>query len=134
VREEGMRSNKIKTTILLVLCLLLSISTAHAQAFETTISDILANPDKYDHEMVQVEGKVIAPKFNTSQTGNPYTTFKLSNASGRTLNVFDYGTLSIKEGDIVRVCGSYRKFEFAMPRYTIYYEIDASWGSVARIK
>jgi hypothetical protein len=129
-----MRSNKIKTTILLVLCLLLTISTVHAQTFETTISDILANPDKYDHEMVQVEGKVIAPKFNTSTKGNPYTTFKLSDAAGRTLNVFDSGTLSIKEGDIVRVCGSYRKFEFAMRQYTFCYEIDASWGSVARIR
>ena len=129
-----MTSNKIKTAILLVICLLLIISTANAQAIKTTISDILSNPDRYDGKIVQVEGKVIAPKFKTSKKGNPYTTFKVGETSSRTVNVFTFGTLSIKEADIVRVSGSYPKSKFVMPRYTFYNEIDASNGSVEKIR
>lgn len=85
--------NKKVLSVLTIACLLLIPLLVNAQAVKTTVSDILANPDKYDGKMVQVEGKVLSPKFKTSKKGNPYTTFKVSDA-GNTLSVFSFGTLS----------------------------------------
>jgi len=82
--------------------------------------------------MVQVEGKVISTKFKTSKKGNPYTTFDLSDA-GNTLTVFSFGTLSIEEGNKIRVMGRYQKVK-QVGRYTFYNEIDASEGSVEKAK
>jgi DNA polymerase III alpha subunit (gram-positive type) len=127
--------NKIVTLFFgsAIISLLLIPLIANAQAIKTTVKNILANPDKYDEKIVQVQGKVVSPKFKTSKKGNPYTTFKLTD-EGSTLSVFSFGTLSIKEGNIVRVSGIYQQSKFVMPRYTFYNEIDASGGSVEKVR
>lgn len=129
-----MRANKIALlfTTLAIVCLLLIPSITIAQAIKTTVGDILTNPDKYDGKMVQVEGKVASPNFKTSKRGNPYTTFKLTDA-GNTLTVFSFGTLSIREDGKVRVMGRYQKVK-QVGRYTFYNEIDSSGGSVEKVK
>lgn len=129
-----MKPNKTKVALLLtvIVCLSLIPLIANAQAIKTTVSDILSNPDKYDGKMVQVEGKVLSTKFKTSKKGNPYTTFKLSDAVD-TLTVFSFGTLSVDEGNKVRVMGRYQKVK-QVGRYAFYNEIDASEGSVERVK
>lgn len=131
-----MRSYKTKIALLLtgsaIACLLLIPLIANAQAVKTTVGDVLSNPDKYDGKMVQVEGKAVYPKFKVSKKGKPYTIFKLKDADN-TLTVFSFGTLSIKEGNKVRVMGRYQKVK-QVGRYTFYNEIDASDGSVERVK
>jgi len=81
---------------------------AQAQAIQTTVADILVNPDKYDGMMVQIQGWVSSLQFNASRAG-PYTTFELGNQSGRALSLVNLGILPIKEGDFVSVTVRYNK-------------------------
>ena len=133
-----MRINKARICSLLIIFIgiyLLSLpTTAPGQAIKTTPTEILQSADKYDGKMVQVEGKVVAPNFRTSKKGNAYTTFKVTDSQKSTLSVFSFGTLPIKEGDTVKVMGRFQKVKQVPPRYTFYNEIDASGGSVERIK
>jgi len=105
-----------------------------AQALKTSASEILSNPAKYDGKTVKVEGRVQSLKFNTSKKGNAYTTFIVVDHSNNSLNVFSFGTLSIKRGDLVIVTGLYQKVKHVPPRFTFPNEIDASNGSVERIR
>ena len=114
-----------------ILCLLIITSVANPQAIKATVGDILSNPDQYDGKIVQVEAKVFLPHFKTSKKGNAYTTFKLE-GDGQFVSVFSFGTLSIKEGDSVRVIGTYQKVK-KVGRYTFNNEIDASNGSVEKM-
>jgi hypothetical protein len=133
-----MRIKKIQICSLLftfaIIYLLFIPTTGHGQAIKTTPTEILQSPDKYDGKMVQVEGKVIAPNFRTSKKGNAYTTFKLNDSQKNTLSVFSFGTLTIKEGDTVKVIGRFQKVKHVPPRFTFYNEIDTTGGSVERIK
>jgi len=133
-----MRTNKTKIFSLLITLIaiyLLSIPTgAPGQAIKTTPAEILQSADKYDGKMVQVEGQVVSPNFRTSKRGNAYTTFKVTDSQKSTLSVFSFGTLTIKEGDTVKVMGRFQKVKHVPPRYTFYNEIDASEGGVERIK
>jgi len=124
--------NKVVTASIVVYLLFFPL-ILYAQAIKTTVSDILLNPDRYDRKIVQVEGKVLSLKFKVSKRGNPYTTFKLKDASGSTLTVFSFGALPIKEGDLVRVRGKYQKVKYVGP-YVFYDEIDASEGNVEKVK
>lgn len=133
-----MGTNKTKICSLLmtfaIICLLFIPTTAPGQAIKTTPTEILQSADKYDGKMVQVEGKVVLANFRTSKKGNAYTTFKVTDSQNNTLSVFSFGTLTIKEGDTVKVMGRYQKVKHVPPRYTFYNEINASEGSVERIK
>jgi len=59
--------------------------------------------------MVQVEGKAINPNFTTSKQGFVYTTFKVTDSQNSALSVSIYGTLSVKQGDKVRIMGTFHK-------------------------
>jgi len=133
-----MRIHKTKICSLLIVFsityLLFIPTTAPGQAIKTTPTEILQSADKYDGKMVQVEGKVVSPNFKTSKKGNAYTTFKVTDSQNSTLSVFSFGTLTIKEGDTVKVTGRFQKVKKVPPRYTFHNEIDASEGSVEPIK
>jgi cytochrome c-type biogenesis protein CcmE len=133
-----MKRNKVTICSMLfvfaLLCLLFIPAIVKGQAIKSTPTEILQSPDKYDGKMVQVEGKVIAPNFKTSKKGNAYTTFKVTDPQDNTLSVFSFGTLQIEQGETVKVMGRFQKVKQVPPRYTFYNEIDASGGSVEKIK
>ena len=85
---------------------------------KTTVEDILANPDQYDRETVQVVGWVSSLQVNHSRIG-PYTTFKIGNQSGKTLSFVSLGFLPIKEGDFVIVTARYKKSDSLSWIYSI---------------
>ncbi len=85
---------------------------------KTTVADILANPDKYDGKILQVEGWVSSLRFNASRVG-PYTTFKMGNQSGKALSLVSLGILPIKEGDFVIVTARYNKSDSLIWIYSI---------------
>jgi hypothetical protein len=122
--------NKIVSLLIgsAIFCLLFIPSITDAQAIKTTVKNIFSNPDRYDGKMVQVEGKVLSLKSKISKRGNPYTTLKITQADN-SLSVFSFGTLSVKDGDSVKVMGRYQRVK-QVGRYTFYNEIDASQGSV----
>jgi hypothetical protein len=93
-------------------------------ATETTIEKTLTNKDSFDGKEVSVSGIVSKIKFRTSKGGNEYTTFSLIESSGESIRVFTWGRPKIKEGQKVKVTGTYRKVK-KMRRYTFYNEIEA---------
>jgi len=104
-----------------ILILLRSISLA---CESTTVSIIVADTHKFDGKEVCVEGSVSTLKFKTSKRGNPYTTFSVNDEKGKSLNVFSHGTLSVKEGDKLKVTGRF-DMEKKVGIYTFYNETDA---------
>ena len=112
-----------KTYLALYILLLLSSITLACE--KTTISAITADSNKFDGKEVCVEGLISNLKFKTSKKGNPYTTFDLNDENSKSLTVFSFGTLPIKEGNKVKVTGRY-EVEKRVGRYTFYNEIDAS--------
>jgi DNA polymerase III alpha subunit len=110
--------------IILVLTVVLCGNFSDA-AQETTVEKTLANKDSFDGKEVSVSGTVSKLKLKTSKGGNEYTTFSLINGSGVSLNVFVWGHSKIKEGQKVKVIGTYRK-DKKVGRYTFYNEIEAT--------
>ena len=130
-----MRASRVKTAFLLCISFFACFLplTANAQAIKISIADIYANPNNYDGRMVQVEGKVLFLKYKVCKKGN-YTTLELDDNSGKFLTVFSYGNFPIKKGDKVKVTGIYKKVIHVPPRYTFYNEIDATTGSIEKLK
>jgi hypothetical protein len=133
--EGEMRANRTKTIIILCVSFVLFCFqfTANAQAIKISIADIYANPNKYDWQMVQVEGKVLFVKSKICPKGD-YTTLELDDHSGKSLTIFSYGHFPIKQGDKVKVTGIYKKVIHVPPRYTFYNEIDATRGSIEKLR
>jgi DNA polymerase III alpha subunit len=107
-----------------VLVLVFLVSSAYP-AIETTLADILQNKDHYDGKEVWVSGTVSKIKTRTSKGGSEYTTFSLIDSSGESIRVFTWGHSKIKEGQKVRVTGTYRKVK-KVRRYTFCNEIEAA--------
>jgi hypothetical protein len=121
----------------LVPCFLI-ITAANFGAINTTIGDILSNPDKYDGKMVKVEGKIKLKREKISKNGYPCVRIKLFEFGEEEFNgnwlkklpirkkyltVSNIGKTTAKAGDLVSVIGEYRKEKN---------EIDASCGSIDR--
>ena len=110
--------------ILLVLAFILWGNFSYA-AIETTVQKILANRDSYDGQEVSVSGTVSRLKLKTPKDGKDYTTFSLMSGSGGSLTIFVWGQPKLKQGQKVKVTGTYRKVK-RVGRYTFYNEIEAT--------
>ena len=108
----------------LSLVLILSFSLDIKSAEKASVQEILSNPDKYDYQEVIVQGKAIKIRNKISQKGNEYTTFNLTDSSGRSLSVFSWGNPGIKEGQNVSISGIYQKVK-RVGNYTFYNEVEA---------
>jgi hypothetical protein len=117
-------SSKFYIAILLVLAFILWGNFSYA-AIETTVQKILANRDSYDGQEVSVSGTVSRLKLKTLKGGKDYTTFSLMSESGGSLTVFVWGQSKLKQGQKVKVTGTYRKVK-RVGRYTFYNEIEAT--------
>jgi cytochrome c-type biogenesis protein CcmE len=115
-----------------LLCLLFIPGIVKAQPIKTTPTEILQNQNKYAGKMVQVEGRVVNPKFSTNKQGFGYTTFRVIDSQNCPLPVYSYGTLPIKEGDKVKITGTFHKIKQVNPSYNLYNAIDASGVEVRR--
>ncbi|HZC68959.1 MAG TPA: hypothetical protein VE201_10110 [Nitrospirales bacterium] len=80
-------------------------------AFETTVAEIVQNPDKFNQGQVIVQGKAVQIQQKTTQQGSPYTFFFLMDASTGDKIAVEYmkGTLTIQESALVTVEGNYYK-------------------------
>jgi exonuclease VII large subunit len=118
------RSINFLWIIIFVLAIVLCGNFSYA-AQETTVQKILANRDSYDGYKVSVSGTVSTLKLKTSKGGNDYTTFSLLGESGGSLTVFVWGQFKLKQGQKVKVTGTYRKYK-RMVRYNFYNAIEAT--------
>ena len=102
---------------MLVLLLVVSVSLALAppvgaiSAFETTVAEIVQNPDKFNQQQVIVQGKAVQIQQKTTQRGSPYTFFFLMDTGTGDKMAVEYmrGTLALQESALVTVQGDYYK-------------------------
>ena len=110
--------NTVRTALLGIAVSLTMVMNAGAITdFETTVAEIVQNPDKFNQMEVSVRGKAVEIQQRMTQEGSPYTVFSLvSLRSGATLDV-EYtpgavnppGTPNLQESALVTVQGVFYK-------------------------
>ncbi len=98
-------------------------SALASRADRVTVKDLLDAPDKWHGRPVVVSGSVSRLEPRTSQRGNPYYTFVLSDGPG-SVNVFSYGVPEVKNGKRVQVEGTFLKIK-RVGQYTFQNQVDA---------
>lgn len=102
---------------------LLAASALAARSDLVAVKDLLAQPDKWHGQPVVVTGVVSRLDAKTSQKGNPYYTFVLTEGLA-SVNVFSYGAPQIKDTNRVQVEGTYLKVN-RVGKYTFYDQVNA---------
>ena len=102
---------------------LLAASALAARADLVGVKVLLAQPDKWHGQPVVVTGVVSRLDAKTSQKGNPYYTFVLTDSLA-SVNVFSYGVPQIKDTSRVQVEGTYLKVK-RVGKYTLQNQVDA---------
>jgi hypothetical protein len=90
----------------------------------TEVTDLLAHPDQYDHQIVTVSGKVANFQLATNREGRPAYGFLLQSSAG-TVKVVGLGKAEVREGDYVIVEGVFSRLRQA-GRTIVYNEIKAT--------
>jgi len=83
-----------------------------------TISGVVSDPDKYDKEVITIDGRVSDLKYKKFMNGKKFTLFKLI-YDNKTLKVYGRGFIDeIKDGSVVRIYGRYsKKKRFFLKKY-----------------
>ena len=102
---------------------LLAASALAARADLVAVKNLLAQPDKWDGQPVMVTGVVSRLDARTSQRGNAYYTFVLTDGLA-SVNVFGYGAPEVKDGSRVQVEGTFLKVN-RVGRYTFHNQVNA---------
>jgi cytochrome c-type biogenesis protein CcmE len=102
---------------------LLAASALAARADLVAVKDLLAQPDKWNGQSVVVTGVVSRLDARTSQRGNAYYTFVLTDSLA-SVNVFSYGVPQIKDTSRVQVEGTYLKVN-RVGKYTFHNQVNA---------
>jgi uncharacterized protein YdeI (BOF family) len=119
-----MRQTSRSWVLLLWALAFVTLSFPGSVLARDSIGDILARPAAFDGRDVLLEGKASAIDPRTSQRGNEYFTFRLSDATGASLKVFSWGKLTVAPGDRVEVRGRFQR-ERRVGRYTFTNEVEA---------
>lgn len=100
-----------------------AVGAAAPRADLVTVKDLLAEPEKWHGRAVLVSGSVSKLEPRTSQRGNPYYTFVLSDGFA-SVNVFSYGAPQIRDTSRVQVEGTFLKIK-RVGKYTFQNQVDA---------
>src|SRR5678815_2746229 len=87
-------SRSFLPTILLLIALATSTS---AQLVSSSLTAILADPDRFDGQSVTIRGTVTNLQERVSRRGNPYYTLDLSDGK-QAIRVFPFGTAACRAG------------------------------------
>ncbi len=75
-----------------------------------SIEEIFLNRDKYQREIIIIEGKLSEIKFKNLVGGKKFTLFLVEDENGNNINVYARGTVEgLEEGSNLRVHGRYSK-------------------------
>ncbi len=75
-------THKVPAAMLAMSACLALVSNAFSiTAFETTVAEIVKNPDKFNQGEVIVQGKAVQIQQKITQQGSPYTSFTLVDAN-----------------------------------------------------
>ena len=95
-----------RTTHTLALIGVLILVSSARWAGAATVAEIAGNLAAFDQKIVTVSGT--AEDISSPTSGNPYTTFKLSDRS-EAVKVFTFETPAIKEGQRVDLHGMFQR-------------------------
>ena len=125
-------AGRLSSVCLVALMFAYVITATLYAAVLTEVTELLAHPDQYDHQMVAVSGKVANFQLATNREGRPAYGFLLQSAAG-TVKVVGLGKAEVREGDYVIVEGIFSRLRQA-GRTIVYNEIKAtSVQSMTRI-
>ena len=110
----------VLASLALVLC---AGSALAAQTDLVTVKQLIAAPDKWHGRPVVLTGIVSQLDAKTSQKGNPYYTFVLTEGLAR-VNVFSHGAPQIKDTNRVQVEGTFLKVN-RVGKYTFHNQVNA---------
>ena len=117
--------------MLALALLLMPVASLSATAL-VEVTELLAHPDHYDHQIVTVSGRVTSFQLATNRDGHPAFGFLLQDTAG-TVKVVGLGKADVREGDYVLVEGVFSRLRQA-GRAIVYNEIKAtSVQSMARM-
>jgi hypothetical protein len=108
--------------VITLCCLLALFPSTSAQVVNTSPSEILANPDRFDTQPVTISGTIINLQERVSRAGNPYYTLDLRDGR-EVIRVFSFGTAPCRSGGAI-VEGTFAKVK-RQGRYTFYNEVTA---------
>jgi hypothetical protein len=110
--------------VLATLCCLLAVVTlASGQVVNTSPTDILANPDRFDGRLLTIGGTITNLQERVSRAGNSYYTFDLSDGK-QAVRVFSFGKAPCRVG-AATIEGRFEKVK-RQGRYTFYNEVTAT--------
>ena len=125
-------TGRFSSLLVVALTFTTVVAAAVYAAVLTEVTELLAHPDQYDHQMVTVSGKVSNFQLATNREGRPAYGFLLQAAAG-TVKVVGLGKADVREGDYVIVEGIFSRLRQA-GRTIVYNEIKAtSVQSMTRI-
>ncbi len=114
-------ARRLAIALALVILCVEAVLPSNSMALE--IGELIASPSAYDGKQVTVSGIASEPRLNESR-GKPFTIFDLSDRPGRSLRVFHWGHLALRQGQMVLVEGLFHK-EKQVGEHTIHNEIEA---------
>jgi len=117
------RVQKYIFILLLVILFSSQISAAPEQC--SSVEKIYRNVDFCDGQNITLTGKVVGLTLSVSDSGNKYTTFMLDDATAAPIKVFSYTHLSISEGDMVKISGTFYEV-LEKSGYTFYMQIETT--------
>lgn len=112
-----MKRNTIKKILILIFAGFIHLQftafalddTNYTDYAQIPIRGLVSDPAYYDGKKVKVEGGVKEIRYTTSNSGNPYTLFKLYDGDHNEVGVYYKGHLPISKGNKVRVIGKFSK-------------------------
>lgn len=126
-RGRFFRSNRPDIALLLgtvtFAAWMMSAGSLSASAM-VEVTELLAHPDHYDHQVVTVSGRVTSFQLATNRDGHPAFGFLLQDTAG-TVKVVGLGKTDVREGDYVVVEGIFSRLRQA-GRAIVYNEIKAT--------
>jgi len=118
----------LRSLALLLGTLVLAVSTISVGSLSAAalveVTELLAHPDHYDHQVVTVSGRVTSFQLATNREGQPAFGFLLQDTAG-TVKVVGLGKADVREGDYVVVEGVFSRLRQA-GRAIVYNEIKAT--------
>ena len=126
-RDTGLGPARLRSLALLLGTLVLAVSTIPVGSLSAAalveVTELLAHPDHYDHQVVTVSGRVTSFQLATNREGQPAFGFLLQDTAG-TVKVVGLGKADVREGDYVVVEGVFSRLRQA-GRAIVYNEIKA---------
>ncbi|MCW5799496.1 MAG: hypothetical protein KIT40_13410 [Nitrospira sp.] len=117
------RGSVLMVSLLMLAMMAIPVAPLTAAAL-VEVTELLAHPDHYNHQVVTVSGRVSSFQLATNRDGQPAFGFLLQDTAG-TVKVVGLGKADVREGDYVVVEGIFSRLRQA-GRAIVYNEIKAT--------